>query len=177
MILLLSFCLFSECRSYRWILKRELLIGKKSLVFIGLNPSKANSVNNDMTLIRIINFCKRWNYKNIYIINLFGLISKSPAKLSKSKDPIGTNNDLITSKVLGFWSKNINCDLWLGWGDRGRLYSRDRVVLKLIKDFPNPNSKENNHFKRIFSLGLTKNRNPRHPLYLSNESFLKPFEM
>ena len=102
LIFWLSFCLFSECRSYRWILKRELLSGKKTLIFIGLNASKANSSNNDKTLVRIINFCSRWNYKNIYMINLFGLISKSPIQLSKSNDPIGKNNDLITLKSLYF---------------------------------------------------------------------------
>jgi len=105
-----SFCLFSECRSYRWILKRDLLTGKKKILFIGLNPSKANSSYNDRTLIRVINFSSRWSYKNIYINNLFGLISKSPLQLSKSNDPIGENNDLITLKSLEFWRNN-NCDL------------------------------------------------------------------
>ena len=171
----MSFCLFSECGSYRWILKRELSRGKKTLVFIGLNPSKANSVNNDKTLIRIINFCYKWNYKEIYIINLFGLISKSPTQLSKSIDPIGQNNNLITLKVLEFWSKDINCDLWLGWGDKGTLYGRDRLVVKLIENLSNLQSSENNHCKRVLSLGPTKKGNPRHPLYMPGESFLKPF--
>ncbi len=172
----MSFCLFSECGSYRWILKREFSTGKKTIVFIGLNPSKANSVNNDRTLIRIINFCSRWNYKNIYVINLFGLISKSPYKLSKSHDPIGKKNNLITLKVLEFWRKNINCDLWLGWGDKGKLYRRDREVLKLIRNISNLKSKENNHSKRIFCLGLSKKGSPRHPLYMPNQSFLKQFD-
>ena len=172
----MSFCLFSECRSYRWILKRELLIGKKTLVFIGLNPSKANSVYNDRTLLRIINFCSRWNYKNIYLINFFGLIAKSPSQLSKSLDPVGGKNDLITLKVLGFWKDNINCDLWLGWGDKGQLYGRDRTILKLIKNFSNLKPNENNHSKRVLSLGLSKKGNPRHPLYMPNQSFLKPFD-
>ena len=88
-------------------------------MFIGLNPSKANSLNNDKTLTRIINFSSRWNYKNIYVINLFGLISKSPSQLLKNKDPVGRNNDLIILKVLEFWRKNINFDLWLEWGDKG----------------------------------------------------------
>ena len=172
----MSFCLFSESRSYRWILKRELLSGKKTVVFIGLNPSKANSVKNDSTIIRIINFCSRWNYKNIYVINLFGLISKSPFQLLKSIDPVGKNNDLITLKVLDFWRENINCDLWLGWGDKGQLYRRDQKVLELIKNHSNLKSKENNSSKRLLSLGLTKKGNPRHPLYMPNESFLKPFD-
>ena len=171
----MSFCLFSECRSYRWILKRQLRSGKKTVVFIGLNPSKANSFNNDSTLVRIINFCSRWNYKNIYVINLFGLISKSPSKLSKSLDPVGKNNDLITLNALEFWRKNINCDLWLGWGEKGKLYRRDREVLKLIRNFSNSKSNEDNQSKRILSLGFSKNGSPRHPLYMPNESFLKPF--
>ena len=172
----MSFCLFSECRSYRWILKRELLRGKKTVVFIGLNPSKANSFYNDRTLTRIINFSSRWNYKNIYVINLFGLISTSPSQLLKNKDPVGLNNDLIILKALGFWSENINCDLWLGWGDKGKLYRRDLEVLKLIKNFSNLKSNENNHSKRILSLGLSKKGSPRHPLYMPNDSFLKPFD-
>ncbi|WP_269604768.1 DUF1643 domain-containing protein [Prochlorococcus marinus] len=173
----MSFCLFSECRSYRWILKRELLGGKKTVVFIGLNPSKANSSNNDRTLVRIINFCSRWNYKNIYIINLFGLISKSPLQLSKSKDPIGKNNDLITFKSLKFWREDSNCDLWLGWGDNGQLKGRDRKVLNLIRNFSNLKSNENDYSKRVLSLGLSKKGNPRHPLYMPNQSFLREFDL
>ena len=169
--------MFSECRSYRWILKRELLSGNKTVVFIGLNPSKANSTNNDRTLVRIIDFCSKWNYKNIYIINLFGLISKSPNQLSKSNDPIGKNNDLITLKSLEFWREDSNCDLWLGWGDKGQLKGRDRKVLKLIKNFSSLKSNENNSSKRILSLGLSKKGNPRHPLYMPNQSFLRKFDM
>ena len=146
------------------------------MVFIGLNPSKANSFNNDRTLIRIMNFCSRWNYKNIYVINLFGLISKFPNQLSKSLDPVGKNNNLITLKVLEFWRENNNCDLWLGWGDKGRLYRRDLEILKLIKSFSKSQLNENNHSKRILTLGFSKKGSPRHPLYMPNESFLKPFD-
>ena len=146
-------------------------------MFIGLNPSKANLSNNDKTLGRIINFCSRWNYKNIYVINLFGLISKSPIQLSKSNDPIGKNNDLITLKSLEFWREDSNCDLWLGWGDKGQLKGRDRKVLKLIKNFSNLKSNENNYSKGVYSLGLSKKGNPRHPLYMSNQSCLSKFDL
>ena len=104
------------------------------------------------------------------------MITQFPSQLSKSFDPVGKNNDLITLKVLEFWRKNINCDLWLGWGDKGKLYRRDREVLKLIKNFSNLMSNENNHSKRILSLGLSKKGCPRHPLYMPNDSFLKPFD-
>ena len=127
--------------------------------------------------MRIINFCLIWNYKNIYIINLFGLISKSPIQLLKSNDPIGKNNDLIILKSLEFWRKDSNCDLWLGWGDKGQLKGRDRQVLKLIKNFSNLKSNEINYSKNVLCLGLSKKGNPRHPLYMPNHSFLRKFDM
>ena len=171
----MAFCLFSTCDSYRWILKRELLSGEKTVVFFGLNPSKANSFHNDRTTSRIINFCSRWDYKNIYVINLFGLISKSPHQLYKSKDPKGLNNDRIILMTLKFWQKNINCDLWLGWGDKGQLNGRNREVIKIIKNLSKLKSSENNYPDRILSLGLSKKGNPLHPLYIPNKSFLRPF--
>ena len=94
--------------------------------------------------------------------------------MSKSKDPIGGNNDLITLTTLQFWRKNINCDLWLGWGDKGQLNGRDLKVLEIIKNLSNFKSNEN-YSKRILSLGLSKKGNPLHPLYMPNESFLRPF--
>ena len=111
------------------------------------------------------------------MINLFGLIATNPIKLSKHKDPIGKNNDLVTLKVLEFWKKNLNCDLWLGWGDKGKLYRRDLIILKLIKNLSDLESSEKNESRRILSLGINKNGSPRHPLYVPNESFLKPFKL
>ena len=93
-----------------------------------------------------------------------------------SLNPVGEKNDLIIAKVLGFWRKNINCDLWLGWGDKGKLYKRDIIVLKLIKDLSKLESKENNCSRRVWTLGFSKKGSPRHPLYMPNDSFLKPFE-
>ena len=105
------------------------------------------------------------------------MISTSPIQLSKSNDPVGANNDLIIFKSLEFWRGNRNCDLWLGWGDKGQLKGRDRKVLKLIKNFSNLKSNQNNSSKRVLSLGLSKKGNPRHPLYMPNQSFLKKFDM
>ena len=50
------------------------------------------------------------------------------------------------------------------------------MVLKLIKNLSKLDSNENDHSRRVLSLGLSKKGNPRHPLYMSNQSFLKPFE-
>ena len=168
---------FSICGKYRLSLNKTINKSCKEIIFIGLNPSKANSVNNDKTLTRIINFSLRWNYKNIYVINLFGLIAKSSSRLLKNKVPVWVKNDLMSLKSLGFWRKNINCDLWLGWGDKGNLYRRDSLVLGLIKNLSNLELNENNHSRRVLTLGISKKGNPRHPLYMPNESFLRPFDL
>ena len=106
--------------------------------------------------MRIINFCSIWNYKNIYIINLFGLISKSPIQLSKSNYQIGKNNDLIILKSLEFWRDDSNCDLWLGWGDKGQSKEGDRQILKLIKNFSKLKSNEINYSKSVYVLASVK---------------------
>ena len=111
------------------------------------------------------------------MINLFALISKSSNQLSKSNDPIGENNDFITLKTLQFWKEDINCDLWLGWGDKGQFKERDRKILKLIKKFSYLKLKENDFSKSVLCLGLSKKGNPRHPLYMPNCSILRKFEM
>ena len=84
---------------------------------------------------------------------------------------------MITLKSLKFWSEDSNCDLWLGWGDKGQLKGRDRKVLKLIKNFSNFKSNENNYSKRVLSLGLSKKGNPLHPLYMHNQSLLSKFDL
>ena len=68
-----------------------------------------------------------------------------------------------------------------GWGIRGTRKANAVVLGKtpnydyLIKNFPNSKSNEERYSKRVLSIGLTKKGNPRHPLYMPNESFLKPF--
>ena len=74
-------------------------------------------------------------------------------------------------------AKDINYDLRLVWGDKGQLNGRDSEVLKIIKNLSNLKSSENNYSKRVLSIGLSKKGNPRHPLYMPNQSFLRKFEL
>ena len=50
---------FSPCRTWRYTLWRSWGIGNgKNAVFIGLNPSTADEVQDDPTIRRCINFAK-----------------------------------------------------------------------------------------------------------------------
>ena len=53
---------FSECRKYRYSLWRVWDESLPFVLFIGLNPSTADEIEDDPTIRRCINFTKEWGY-------------------------------------------------------------------------------------------------------------------
>ena len=156
---------FSPCNKYRWSLTRYINESCKEIIFIGLNPSSADAIHNDSTLIRIIDFCESWGYGSLTVINLFAKIATNPRYLSVDNDPIGRDNDAALNKYINHWSQNKMCDLWIGWGIKGQLMNRDQEILKRIKKYS----------QRIPNIiGETKGGYPRHPLYISKKKTLYP---
>ena len=135
-------CSLSECRQYRWILEFEISKNQKELIFIGLNPSLSDNKFTDNTTKKIIKISSFHKYGKIKIINLFALISKNPENLTTHKDPVGFYNDQLIKSSLRDWSKNIDCDLWLGWGNKGKLFSRNKEVLNIIDKYKNLKKKD-----------------------------------
>ena len=165
---------FSSCGLYRWCLRRRLSLEKKTIIFIGLNPSRADSKFDDPTLRRLMKLGGKWGYGNLIVVNLFARISASPAILRKSYDPIGKRNDKELSDHFFDWSKNAMCDLWLGWGNQGVLKHRNIDVMRLLEEHSiNRSFKHPKAFGPLV-LGLTSKGHPRHPLYCSNQVFLTP---
>ena len=128
-------CLISKNKEYRWSLSFKIDNSKKEIIFIGLNPSLSDSTYIDNTTRKIIKICKNYNYGNLKIINLFALISKTPGKLLIHKKPIGYLNNKFINKSLKYWSENINCHLWLGWGNKGIFLNRNYKISKKIMNF------------------------------------------
>ena len=92
---------FSSCGLYRWSLERKLNGSNKTMLFIGLNPSKANCIVDDPTMKRLMSFCEIWGYGKLSVVNLFARISQSPVILKKCLDPIGE----LKCKSLGYFPK------------------------------------------------------------------------
>ena len=166
---------FSECGKYRWSLIREFDNSSKKLIFIGLNPSLANSVINDPTLLRLINFAKSWGYGSLVVINLFARISKDPYELRRCSDPIGHLNQIVFEKTLKGWSEERFSDLWLGWGTKGTYMNRNDIALNAIEFFIQKRKKNFQNASKPYAIGVTKSGHPRHPLYVSAEKSLRPF--
>jgi hypothetical protein len=152
---------FSPCGQYRWWLERVWEPAAPRLIFIGLNPSRADGQRDDPTLRRLLGFGRRWGYGALEVLNLFARVSPSPAVLRRAADPVGTDCDDWIRRRLAV---NPESTLWLGWGNQGTWRSRDRVVLALLE--AHAFGSEHGH---LGGLGLTAAGQPRHPLYVAGD--------
>ena len=78
-----SKAIISDCSKYRYELHREWDKDKRKVLFIMLNPSTADGLNNDLTTIRCMNFAKKWGYGGIMIGNIYPFRAKRPKDLRK----------------------------------------------------------------------------------------------
>jgi hypothetical protein len=136
---------------YRYSLWREWNIDAPKLVFIMLNPSKADAYIDDPTLRRCIGFAKSWSFGSLTVINLFAYRSAKPSELRQVNDPVGAQNDRYLKKAIKSADKVV-----VAWGNNGKLMQRDRMVLDLLSICN----------VQPYCLGTTKAGYPRHPLYI-----------
>ena len=143
---------FSPCHRYRWWLERQWDPQRPRLLFIGLNPSRADGQRDDPTLRRLVGFARGWGFGTLEVMNLFGRIAASPALLRRSQDPVGTPTDgWIRSRLRAQRAPVV----WLGWGNEGAWRGRNREVLALLE----------NGRATLVCVGHTGAGHPRHPLY------------
>ena len=137
---------FSDCRKYRYALSRTWNGKKKTILFIGLNPSTADEKVDDPTIRRCINYAQNWGYGSLLMVNLFAYRATMPTELKNVKNPIGNDNDLHIIEL----SKKADLAV-AAWGNEGSHLNRDKEVKKLI-----PN---------LMCLKINKSGQPAHPLY------------
>ncbi|MBL6792205.1 MAG: DUF1643 domain-containing protein, partial [Synechococcus sp. BS307-5m-G35] len=95
---------FSANRQYRWWLHRQWSLGSGLLLFIGLNPSRADGERDDPTLRRLQAFAKSWGYQELLVVNLFARMSPHPAALQRASDPVGVKNDQVLQVCFERWA-------------------------------------------------------------------------
>ena len=132
----------------------------KPCLFIMLNPSTADGEHDDPTIRRCVAFSKAWNYERLEVVNLFAHRATDPRALlalSHDDDPVGwQNSDYVTEAAVR--AGIVIC----AWGAHGAHLGQDETVLGWIGA------------TRRFALGLTRDGQPRHPLYLPSDA--KPVE-
>ncbi len=155
--------MFSPCGHYRWWLERRWDPQRPALLFIGLNPSRADGQRDDPTLRRLQGFARAWGFGGIEVLNLFAWISATPVALRRCADPVGAENDHWLDQRLRALSAE--AAVWLGWGNGGVWRGRDQQVLALIGRVLPPVGGP-----PLLALGLTASGQPRHPLYAPGDA-------
>ena len=157
-----SSAIFSDCGRYRYSLNRRWADGK-ACVFVGLNPSTADSARNDATVRKCMRFARSWGFAGISMVNLYARRCRYPQALATSDDPVGPDNDIWVASIIA------NAPVAIAmWGNNGaRIYCegmrRDTLIMKLRSEW--------------LCFGQTEMGAPKHPLYLPKATPLKAFSI
>lgn len=144
---------FSDCRRYRYQLWREWGPGTDYVMFVGLNPSTADEINDDPTIRRCIRFAQEWGYGALCMTNAFAFRATDPRVMKREPHPVGPDNDFNLKQLAQGAGVVV-----AAWGTHGTHKGREQW-LRL-------------HLPKLHYLRLTKDGHPSHPLYLPAD--LKP---
>ena len=131
-------------------------MGDDYAMFIGLNPSTADEVNDDPTIRRCVAFAKSWGYGAMCMTNLFAFRATAPADMIAASDPVGPDNDVHLIDL----ARNAGVVV-AAWGTNGSHLSRDAAVRALVPS--------------LHCLKKTQAGHPGHPLYLRADLTPIPF--
>lgn len=147
---------FSECGKYRYKLWRLWDNSKPLVMFIGLNPSKANATENDNTIDRVEMIAKHNGFGGFYMLNCFPFISTNPDELW---DLTG-----ISENEKRLFEVAEKCkEIVFAWGNF-------KIIQKLGID-----TIMKTRFPGAKALVINKNGSPKHPLYCKAKTDLIPF--
>lgn len=153
----------SPCGHYRYTLERIWNDELPECVFIMLNPSTADDVDDDRTIKRCIDFANRWKCGSLFVLNLFAYRATDPFDLMLADDPVGPKNDIFFNRLeLCMEDDDI---LVAAWGINAVKVNAARVevVKQIIEWAP------------LKCLGQTKDGHPRHPVRLARDTQLIDF--
>lgn len=148
---------FSECRTYRYTLRRTFgnlfkIHLDRYVNFICLNPSTADEHKDDNTIRKCMKFASSWGYDAMIVTNLFAYRSTDPEAMKKVAEPIGPEND----RYIEATAQNASMVV-AAWSQHGSHLGRSTAVRKLLGDLPI-------HYLRM------GNKEPWHPLYLPDST-------
>jgi len=138
---------------YRWTLHRIWGSPSNLLTFIMLNPSTADALQDDPTIVRCTNFARDMGHDGIVVVNLYAYRATKPADLWLAENPTGgVQNDQTLRKSL-LKAAFHGSPVIAAWGANAK---SDRVAW--LRAQP--------HADRLQALHVTKAGAPGHPLYL-----------
>lgn len=149
---------FSDDRLYRYALWRRWNKNLPMFLSIGLNPSKASEFRNDPTVLRDMVRAVHNGFGGLFKANLYAYVSTNPDILLGDGDFVGIETDYYLEQMIKLSSKHL-----VGWGSFKPVINRAEYVLKMI---PEP-----------YCLGVNKDGQPKHPLYVSYKTPMVKYQV
>lgn len=152
--------LYSMDEAYRYMLSRVWDRLKPLFCAVMLNPSTATEQKLDPTVTRVYTRVREHleGYGGLIVLNAFAYRATDPVEMKKHLHPIGSTNDWVIDSLLPHM-KTVMC----GWGNDGAHLGRSRAL----------RARMNSLGIIPHTLGTTKTREPKHPLYLPYETKLR----
>jgi hypothetical protein len=150
----------SPCGTWRYTLTREWDATEPTVLFVLLNPSKADARTDDPTLKKGVAFAKAWGFGRVVFVNLYAFRSTDPEALREAADPVGPENDWYVAEQ----AQRVGL-IVLAWGAHAFAENRALEMLHLLYPFR----------QQCVHLGLTKDGHPKHPLYLKGSTKHEPW--
>ena len=152
-----QFCgaILDHNRTHRLLLWR-FWNDKPRMLFVGLNPSTANEIEDDPTVRRLCGFALRWGYGGIYVCNVFSQITPDP-KYLMSETAIHSADTHVIKMAVELTTMAV-----CGWGDGIEKAPYGKARANTIR----------NYLRAPMCFGLTSKLNPKHPLYLPYDTDL-----
>ena len=155
-----SGAIFDRRRRYRYLLWRKWSATLPAVSFVMLNPSAADEHTNDPTISRSVSLAQRSGFGSIFVVNLFAYMTKSPALLKVARDPVscareakdGRHNDDFIRYALRHSGRVV-----LAWGNHGLFQNRNLRIITMLSEHVDTTD--------CFVFAMTKQGQPRHPLY------------
>ncbi len=173
----------SDDEVYRYRLWRVWDPTRPSVTWIMLNPSTADGRADDPTVVRCVEFARRWGYGRVYVLNLFAFRATEPRELRRHAREHGVSSAVgpqTDERILGHLAAhgpmvshphgdpprpNGNI-LVCAWGANGAKTERARHVLQMM----------NEAGAIMHRVGdWTREKQPRHPLFLRQTEVPVPF--
>lgn len=161
-------CVESACGKHRLFYGKVWDQRKGSLVFLMLNPSTADAMNDDPTISKCTAFADLLGWGGISVVNVSTLRSTDPEKTVEQGFPNHTHASVGFSAAARAAPRGMHVVLAYGANvSKGRGKEAVAEAIQRLQKY-NPT---------FYRLGEpTKDGHPRHPLYLSYNTPLQPVQ-
>ncbi len=161
----------NEDNSARFTLGEYDTFISKTLICFGINPSTATPKNLDNTIRKIKTISKNNGYVNWIMLNIYPQRATNPKTLHQIQDNNLVDNNLTyIKKVLEGFK---NADILFAYGN----LIATRKYLPEILNIIIAQIKLSNFQGKCLCFKLTKQGNPSHPLYQSNNTKLLDYQI